>query len=91
MMQTNQQVMREIARFTLQTLDGSSRAAMLGELLAAEAGDQALERLSKLRAVISLRMQELINEKYPLDAMIQAYPPAEVLQARFGAATGAGA
>ncbi|WP_353429454.1 hypothetical protein [Paracoccus denitrificans] len=77
--------LREIARSALGDMPEGKRAAFLAELLTELRGPQAIDHLSKVRLAVSLRMQELIDEKFPpgpLETMIQ-------IQARFGAATGA--
>ena len=52
----------EIARSALSDMPEASRAALLAEILTELRGPQALDHLSKARAAISLRMQELIDD-----------------------------
>jgi len=52
----------EIARSALGELGPKHRAALMAELLCDMQGLEAIELLSKVRASISLRMQELIEE-----------------------------
>lgn len=85
-MENEHLALREVARIALNSLPDAARAQVLGELLAEDDGPRALDRLSRLRAIISLRMQELIDGKFPLHALAEIYAGPAVVQARFGAA-----
>lgn len=77
--------LREIARSALGDMPEGKRAAFLAEMLIELRGPHALDHLSKVRAAVGLRIQELIDEKFPpgpLETMSR-------IQARFGTATGA--
>ncbi|QFQ88235.1 hypothetical protein F8A10_12005 [Paracoccus kondratievae] len=64
--------LREIARSALNDMLEDKRAAFLAEMLTELRGPQAIEHLSTVRAAVSLRMQELIDEKFPLDGVAAA-------------------
>lgn len=81
-MQNEFVALREIARMALNGLPDGARAQLLGELLIEDDGPRALERLSSLRAIISLRMQELIDEKFPLHELAEVYGDAAAVRAR---------
>lgn len=82
MMQNENLSLREIARIALNNLPDAARTQAMGELLAEDDGPQALDRLSKLRAIISLRMQEMIDEKFPLHEMAAVYGDHDAVRAR---------
>lgn len=63
----------EIARSALNDMPEGARAAAMAEMLTELRGPQAIDHLSKVRAAVSLRMQELIDEKFPLHEMAAVY------------------
>lgn len=76
--------LREIARAVLNDLPQDQRLALMTDMMVEAGGARGLEQLSKARAAISLRMQEMIDDKFPpwsLELMI-------LDQERFGSATG---
>lgn len=72
----------EIARSALNDMPDSKRAAFLAEILTELRGPQAIEHLSQARAAVSLRMQELIDEKFPLHELAEVYGDVPVVRAR---------
>lgn len=78
----------EIARSALSDMPEASRAALLAEILTELRGPQALDHLSKARAAISLRMQELIDEKFPLYEVSAVYGEHAAVRARVASARG---
>lgn len=72
----------EIARSALNDMPEGKRAAFLAEMLTELRGPQAIDLLSKARAAISQRMQELIDEKFPLHELAEAYGAPAAVRAR---------
>ena len=79
----------DIARKGLRDIPEDQRAAVMCEAVASFEGPDAIERLSKLRAAVSLRMQELIDAKFPLHETAQVYGDVPAVHARILAAGGA--
>ena len=65
----------ELARAALNDMPEGPRAAFMAEMLAELRGPQAVEHLSKVRAAISLRVQELIDERFPLYELAETFGP----------------
>lgn len=63
--------LREIARSALGDMPEGKRAAFLAEMLTEIRGPDALDHLSKVRAAVSLRMQELIDVRYLLHELAE--------------------
>lgn len=78
----------EIARSALNDMPDPARAAFLAEILIELRGPRAIDLLSKVRAAVSLRMQELIDEKFPLDDLVAIYGSAAAVHARMACASG---
>lgn len=74
--------LREIARSALGDMPEGKRAAFLAEMLTEIRGPQALDHLSKARAAVSLRMQELIDARYPLFELAEVYGDPAAVHAR---------
>lgn len=72
----------ELARSALNDMPDGARAAFLAEMLTELRGPQAIEQLSKARAAVSLRMQELIDEWYPLHELAGLYGAPAAVHAR---------
>lgn len=72
----------ELARAALNDMPDGARAAFLAEMLTELRGPQAIEQLSKARAAVSLRMQELIDEWYPLHELAGLYGAPAAVHAR---------
>ncbi len=72
----------ELARSALNDMPDGARAAFLAEMLTELRGPQAIEQLSKARAAVSLRMQELIDEKFPLHELAEVYGAPAAVHAR---------
>lgn len=72
----------EIARSALNDLTEDKRAAFFAEMLVELRGPHAIDLLSKVRTVLSLRMQELIDEKFPLHEMAAIYGDQDAVRAR---------
>lgn len=72
----------ELARSVLNDMPEGERAAFLAEMLTELRGPQAIEQLSKARATVSLRMQELIDEKFPLSELVEVYGAPAAVHAR---------
>lgn len=72
----------EIARSALNDMSEDRRAAFMAEVLVEMRGPHAIDLLSKVRAVVSLRMQELIDEKFPLHEMAAVYGDQDAVRAR---------
>ena len=79
----------ELARSALNDMPDGARAAFLAEMLTELRGPRAIEQLSKARAAVSLRMQELIDAKFPLHETAQVYGDVPAVHARILAAGGA--
>lgn len=80
--------LRELARSALADMPEPGRAAFLAEILIELRGPQALELLSKVKTAINLRMQDLINEKLPLDDLVAIYGGPAAVHARMACACG---
>ena len=78
----------DIARKGLRDIPEDQRAAVMCEAVASFDGPDAIERLSKARAAISLRMQELIDEKFPLYEVSAVYGEHAAVRARVASARG---
>lgn len=76
----------EIARSALNDMPDPARAAFLAEILIELRGPRAIDLLSKVRAAVSLRMQELIDEKFPLHELAAVYGDPKSALARISAA-----
>lgn len=76
------------ARSALRDLPEGQRAALMAEMLAEMAGPHALDHLSKVRLAVSLRMQEMIDEKFPLHEMAAVYGDQDAVRARISAVSG---
>ncbi len=76
----------EIARSALNDMPEDKRAAFMAEMLTEFRGPRAIEHLSKVRAVVSLRMQEMIDGKFPLHEMAAVYGDPDAVRARISAA-----
>lgn len=63
----DEMTLREIARLALMRLPADARARTIGQILIEDQEPHVLDRLAKLRAVISLRMQGLIEARFPQD------------------------
>ncbi len=63
----DERTLREIARLALMRLPADARARTIGQILIEDQEPHVLDRLAKLRAVISLRMQGLIEARFPQD------------------------
>lgn len=74
--------LRELARSALADMPEPARAAFMAYILIELRGPQALELLSQVRTAINLRMQELINEKLPLDDLAAIYGGPAAVHAR---------
>lgn len=74
--------LREIARAVLNDLPQADRVALMTEMLVELHGNRGLELLSKARAAISLRMQEIIDAQYPLHELASVYGEPAAVQAR---------
>lgn len=74
--------LREIARSVLADLPEAQRAALMTELLVEMDGNRGLELLSTARAAISLRMQEIIDARYPLHELAEVYGKPAAVRAR---------
>lgn len=74
--------LRELARSSLADMPEPARAAFLAEMLIELRGPQALELLSKVKTAVNLRMQDLINEKLPLDDLVAIYGSDAAIHAR---------
>ncbi len=72
----------DIARKALRDITEDQRAAVMAESAACFDGPDAIETLSKLRAAVSLRMQQLIDEKFPLHETAQVYGDVPAVHAR---------
>lgn len=82
MMPENRFDLREIARSALGDMPEGKRAAFLAEILTEMRGPHALDHLSKVRAAVSLRMQEMINENFPLHETAAVYGGHDAVRAR---------
>lgn len=72
----------EIARAVLNDLPEDQRAALMTELLVELGGARGLELLSEARTAIKLRMQEIIDARYPLHELAEVYGKPAAVQAR---------
>lgn len=74
--------LRDLARSVLTEMSDRDRVALMVEMAAALSGPRALDLLSQLRATASLRMQEIIDERYPLHELAEVYGDAQAVNAR---------
>lgn len=72
----------DLARKALRDIPEDQRGAVMCEAATAFSGPDAIEHLSKVRASVSLRMQELIDEKFPLHETAEAYGDVPAVHAR---------
>ena len=72
----------DLARTVLTEMSERDRVALMAEIAAALSGPRALDLLSQLRATASLRMQEIIDERYPLHELAEVYGDAAAVRAR---------
>lgn len=74
--------LRDLARGVLNDLPDLDRATLMAEMLTEMRGPRALELLSQVRASVSLRMQEIIDERYPLHELSEVYGGPAAVHAR---------
>ncbi|MFT4013004.1 MAG: hypothetical protein QM682_06300 [Paracoccus sp. (in: a-proteobacteria)] len=72
----------EIARSALNDMPEGKRAAFMTEILTELRGPHARDHLSNVRAAVSLRMQEIIDEKFPLHEVVAVYGDQDAVRAR---------
>ncbi|RJE87106.1 hypothetical protein [Paracoccus onubensis] len=60
--------LREIARAALGDMPPKVRADLLTEMLVEINGDDALHLMAHARNIVTLRIEQLIDERYPLDS-----------------------
>lgn len=72
----------DLARTVLTEMSERDRVALMAEMAAALSGPRALDLLSQLRATASLRMQEIIDERYPLHELAEACGDAQAVHVR---------
>lgn len=65
----DEMTLREIARMALMRLPPDVRSRTIGKILIEDEEPHVLDRLAKLRAIISLHMQELIEARFPQDGL----------------------
>ena len=80
--------LREIARAVLNDLPQADRVQLMTEMLVSLDGDRGLELLSKTRAAVSLRMQEIIDARWPLHDLAEVYGDAPAVHARLTCVNG---
>lgn len=71
-----------LARSVLDDMTDHDRAELMAEMLTELRGPRALELLSAVRASVSLRMQEIIDDRYPLHELAQVYGDPAAVHAR---------
>ncbi len=74
--------LRQIARLAITEMSEADRAGLIAEYLVEFSGPDAIANLSRVRAAIGHRMQELIDEKFPLHETAQVYGDLPAVHAR---------
>ncbi|WP_411836736.1 hypothetical protein [Paracoccus sp. ME4] len=88
MMNADRLDLRDLARGVLTEMNDRDRVALMAEMLTELRGPRALDLLSVARASASLRMQEIIDARYPLHELAEVYGGPAAVRARVSGACG---
>ncbi|MFV0409852.1 MAG: hypothetical protein ACK5LJ_09215 [Paracoccus sp. (in: a-proteobacteria)] len=74
--------LRSISRLAITQMSEADRAGLIAEYLIEFSGPDAIGCLSRLRTTINYRIQQLIDEKFPLRETAEAYGDVPAVHAR---------
>lgn len=77
--------LREIARAALGDMPPNARADLLTEMLVEISGDDALHLMAHARNIVTLRIEQLVDERYPLHDLTEAHGDIAAIRVRSSA------